>query len=134
MVSKRLLCSIAAGCSLAFVAGCSSSRDVQVSGQVSAPASGVQGEILVEFFDLTGEGDALERTSVHSIQLASPGAFDEKISVEGEKIAVRAINDTNGDGACSSGEAWAETEAEIGEEDRVEGLALQLALQPCPEE
>lgn len=121
------------GAGLALV-GCSSSRDVEVSGQVSAPSTGVQGAVLIEFFDLTEDGDAFEATSVHEITLESAGAFDETISVEGDKILVRAIADSDGDGACSAGEMWAETEADVAEDDTVTGLSLQLASQACPSE
>jgi hypothetical protein len=112
--------------------GCSSSRDVEVTGNVSAPASlSVSSEIQLEFFDLTGEGEELERTSVHSARVAL-GEFSETISIEGEKIVVRAIADANDDGACSAGEAWAELEADVADDDTVSGIALTLAAQPCP--
>lgn len=118
--------------SLFALAACSSSRDVEVTGNVSAPASlGIQSEIQLEFFDLTGEGEELERTSVHSTRVAL-GEFDETISVEGEKIVVRAIADADEDGACSPGEAWTEIEADVAEDDTVSGIALTLAAQPCP--
>jgi hypothetical protein len=105
---------------------------VEVTGGVSAPASlGVQSEIHLEFFDLTGEGEELERTSVHTARIGL-GDFDETISVEGEKIVVRAIADANEDGACSAGEAWAEIEANVADDDTVSGIALTLAAQPCP--
>jgi hypothetical protein len=119
------------GAGLSLVA-CSSSRDVEVTGQVSAPASlSIQSEIQLVFYDLTGEDDALERSSVHTTRVGL-GDFDETISVEGEKIVVRAIADADEDGACSPGEAWAEMEADIADDDTVSGLALTLAAQPCP--
>jgi hypothetical protein len=134
MFGKQMISWIVLGASMAFM-GCGASRDVEVSGEVSAPATvGVQGAVLIEFFDLTPDGDAFERTSVHNITLESIGAFDETISVEGDKILVRAINDSDGDGACSAGELWAEAEADVAEDDTVTGVSLQLAAQPCPGE
>jgi hypothetical protein len=119
------------GAGLSLVA-CGSSRDVEVTGQVSAPASlSIQSEIQLVFYDLTGEADALERSSVHTTRVAI-GDFDETIAVEGDKIVVRAIADADEDGACSAGEAWAELEADIADDDTVSGLALTLAAQPCP--
>ena len=123
---KSMLCFVGA-VSFASVIGCSSSRDVEVSGEVSAPV-GTQGEVLVEFFDLSGE----ERTSVHSIRLSGPGAFAETISVEGESIAIRAIADSDADSACTAGEAWAEAEAAIAEDDTVEPVTLSLSAAECP--
>jgi hypothetical protein len=132
MFSNRLLGLIVVGGSSLAIA-CSSSRDVEVSGSVASAAS-VQSEILLQFFDLTGKPEQLERSEVHSATLAAPGAFKETISVEGDSIAVRAIADANGDGACSAGEAWAEVEAPISGADRVEDLALSLAFAPCPDD
>ena len=121
MLDKKMALALI-GASLAALTACSSSRDVSVSGEVSAPSTlAVQSDVFVEFFDLTGEGDELERTSVHSIR-QSIGSFDETISIEGEKIVVRAINDTDGDGACSAGEAWAEAEATVADDDTVSGI------------
>lgn len=131
MRSKKLSCLVMAAGALSVLA-CSASRDVEVSGEVSAPAAlAVQSEVFVEFFDLTGDD---ERTSVHSVRLAGLGSFTETIAVEGDEIAVRAIADADGDGACSPGEAWVEIEAAIAEDDTVEPLALQLRAQPCPGE
>jgi hypothetical protein len=116
----------------ALLAGCGSSREVEVKGEVQAPSSiAVQGAIRVEFIDVTGDETA-DSEVVHSVELTTPGAFDEKVSLEGDKVLVRAINDSNDDGECSAGEAWGEAEAEIGEDDTVVPLTLTLANAPCP--
>lgn len=106
--------------------GCSSSRDVEVTGQVSAPAT-AQGEILVEFFDIVDS----ENTSVHSIELAEPGAFSEQVPLEGDTLLVRAVADANGDGKCTNGELWDEIEAEIGSDDTA-SATLSLHAGDCP--
>jgi hypothetical protein len=49
-------------------------------------------------------------------------------------VLVRAINDKNSDGACSSGEEWAQAEAVIAEDDSVEAVTMTLALTACPSE
>jgi hypothetical protein len=111
---------------LALIA-CSSSRDVEVTGDVSAPAT-AQGEILVEFFEVADS----ENSSVHSIQLAEPGAFAEKVPLEGNTLLVRAIADADGDGKCSSGELWDEIETEVADDDTA-SIALTLHSGACPE-
>ncbi len=122
---------------LAFAAlACSSGRDVEVSGEISAPATAqVQASLVVEFLDVTGEGDAIETSVAHTIALDAPGVFKETVSLAGDKVIVRAIVDADGDGACSVGELWGESPAtEIGEEGRVEALALVLGSAACPAE
>lgn len=107
--------------------GCSSSRDVEVTGQVSAPST-AQGEILVEFFEVTDS----ENTSVHSISLAKAGAFNEKVPLEGDKLLVRAVADADGDGKCTNGELWDEIETDVDSDDTA-SITLSLQAGPCPE-
>ncbi len=109
------------------LAGCGSSRDVEVTGQVTAPAS-AQGEIVVEFFEVSDSGP----TSVHSATLASPGAFSEKVPLEGDSVLIRAIGDADGDGKCTAGELWDEIEVSIADDDTAKDALLTLAAGPCP--
>jgi hypothetical protein len=44
---------------------------------------------------------------------------------------VRAIDDRNGDGTCTDGEAWAEVEATVADDDTVEPVKLELTNAPC---
>jgi hypothetical protein len=111
--------------------GCSSGRDVEVTGEV-ASESRVEADIKLVFFDVTGEGDDLELSQVHEIVLAAPGSFAETIPLEGDRVLVRAIEDRNGDGACTAGEPWAEAEQAIAEDDTVAPIALVLEASPCP--
>jgi hypothetical protein len=114
--------------SLAF--GCSSARDVEVSGEVSAPASaGVQGRILLDFLDVVDSEEVPE--SVYTQTLDAPGAFTATAPLEGDKVRIRAINDRDNDGACTAGEAWAEVDAEI-TDDKVSNVQLVLANAACP--
>jgi hypothetical protein len=46
-------------------------------------------------------------------------------------VLVRAIDDRNGDGECSAGEAWGETEAEV-VDNKVEAVAISLGTGACP--
>jgi hypothetical protein len=107
--------------------GCSSSRDVEVTGQVSAPST-AEGQILVEFFEVADS----ETTSVHSIQLAETGAFAETVPLEGDQLLVRAIADADGDGKCTSGELWDEIQTEVDSEDSA-SITLSLHAGACPE-
>lgn len=110
-----------------LLGGCSSSRDVEVTGQVSAAQ--IKGVLTLEFFDVDGE----EAESVHTATLSAPGSFTETVSVAGDTIRVRAVDDVDGDGACSAGEMWAEAEAPIDENDETEAVSLVLGAAPCPE-
>jgi hypothetical protein len=119
----------------ALAAGCSSARDVEVTGEVQA-ASGVQtsGKIRIEVFDVSGDGESAERTSLDLIELDALGPFEATVSAEGEKLLVRAIADADANGACSAGEPWAEQELPIAEDGTVEPVTLQIAAQACPTE
>lgn len=123
------------GCVLlgSLAVACSSGREVEVTGEVAAPSSvTLSGPIRVEFIDLLDDSDSAENEVVHSVELSAPGAFAEKVSLEGEKVLIRAINDADGNGACSAGEAWAEVEAEIADDDTVTPVTVTLASAACP--
>jgi hypothetical protein len=123
------VCVVIAMASLA-TAACSSGREVEVTGAVSAPASlTLDAKIHVDFVDVIADG---EEEVAHTISLDAPGSFSEKVSLEGDTVVVRAILDKNGDGACSAGEAWASAEAAIAEDDTVEPVSLTLEMKACP--
>ena len=112
--------------------GCSSSRDVEVKGSVSAASNAViEDKVVVQFFDVIAEGEEQELSNVHSKAIGKPGAFSETISVEGDSVLVRAIDDVDGDGACTEGEAWSEAIAGIKDDDTVDPVALELDAKPC---
>jgi len=113
-------------CAGALALGCSASREVEVTGSVSGASA--QGDVVLEFFDIDGE----EKTSVHTAKAGSDGTFAEKVDLAGEKVLVRAIGNSDGNGACSAGELWGEVTATI-EEDAVK-VALTLSAAPCPKE
>ncbi len=120
---------------LAFnVVACSSGRDVEVSGKISASSSVVVGDkLVVSFVDVVGEGEALEKTVAHTTELRALGDFKETVSLEGDKLIVRAVDDRDGDGKCTAGEAWGETEAEIAD-DKALAISLLLSTAACPSE
>lgn len=110
---------------------CSSSRDVEVSGSVAAPlGQAVSGPITLSFLDVISSDETPK--SVAETKLDAVGEFKQTVSVEGDKVRVRALVDTNGDGACSTGELWAETDAAIQDDDSVAPVTLTLGTAPCP--
>lgn len=116
----------------AFGAGCSSARDVEVSGKVTAPSSLTVGDkVVVDFIDVVGVGDDAKQSVAHTTQLAAPGDFKETVPLEGDQVLIRAIDDRNGDGACSAGEAWGETQAEVLHGKAV-ATSVMLAMTACP--
>jgi hypothetical protein len=111
---------------------CSSARDVEINGKISAPSSLMVGDkLVVDFLEVSGEGDERETTLASSAELKTLGDFKETVSLEGDKVLVRAIDDRDGDGKCSAGEAWGESEASI-EGDKVEAVSLTLGIAACP--
>ncbi|MEZ4371105.1 MAG: hypothetical protein R3B07_09780 [Polyangiaceae bacterium] len=129
-MNKALLGMIGLG--LMATVGCSSGRDIEVTGSVSAASSAaVDGEILLSFYEFDTE-DATSRIHIDDRKLSELGDFNETISVEGSKIVIVAINDRDGDGACSTGEAWAEVEAEVKEDDTIEPVSIVLNNTACP--
>ena len=115
----------------ALAVGCTGSREVEVAGEVSAPSTvSVDGPITLDFFDVIAEGE--ETKSVHTATLDSLGEFKETVELEGDTVRVRAINDRDGDGACTNGEPWGEADAAIDDEDKVPAIKLELSNAPCP--
>jgi hypothetical protein len=115
----------------ASLVACGSSREVEVTGEVSAGAGvAADAPVVLDFLDVIADDEAPE--SVHLATLEAFGAFSETVDLEGDKVLVRAIADADGDQACSAGEAWAEVEAPIADDDSVEPLTLTLTNAPCP--
>jgi hypothetical protein len=116
-----------------LLAACSSGREVEVTGEVTAGSSSANGgPIRIEFIDIVDEAAEAENEVVHSVELTGPGAFAEKVSLEGEKVLVRAILDADESGACSAGETWAEAEASVADDDTVQPLTITLSAAACP--
>jgi hypothetical protein len=112
--------------------GCSSARDVEVSGKVTAASSVTVGDaVVIEFIDLVGDGADAPTNVAHTIKLKALGDFKEVVALEGDKVLIRAIDDRNGDGVCSEGEAWGQIEAAV-EQDKVEAASLMLGTTACP--
>jgi len=114
------------------VGGCSAGRDVQVSGKVTAPSSlSVGDRLVIDFIDGLEEGSGGTRPKSQRAALNGLGEFSETVSLEADQVLLRALDDRDGDGRCSPGEAWTQQYAPI-EQDKVVGVRLVLAAQPCP--
>jgi hypothetical protein len=114
------------------LAGCSSARDVEVSGKVTAPSTLTVGDkVVIDFIDVVGAGADAKQSVAHTTQLAALGDFKETVPLEGDQVLIRAIDDRDGNGACSAGEAWAETHAEINDGKAV-ATSLMLSTTACP--
>jgi hypothetical protein len=115
----------------ALAMACSSGRDVEVTGSVAAPAGqSVSGPITVSFLDVISSDEAPK--SVAETKLDAVGDFKQTVSVEGDTVRVRAVVDTDGNGACTAGELWAEADAAIQDDDTVAPVTLTLGNAPCP--
>jgi len=110
---------------------CSSGRDVEVTGSVAAPAGvAPSGPITLSFLDVVGDDDTPE--SVAETKLDTVGEFKQTVTVEGDTVRVRAIVDSDGNGACTAGELWAESDAAVKDDDTVAPVTLTLGTTPCP--
>jgi hypothetical protein len=128
----RQLMVVVGGASLAFAVGCSSARDVEVSGKVTAPSTVAVGDkVVIDFIDVVGEGSDQKQTVASTAMLKALGDFKQTVPLEGDQVLIRAIDDRDGDGKCSAGEAWGELTAQI-TDDKVEAASLVLGTAACP--
>lgn len=133
MNTKNILMSLAVVSIFAFAPGCDSTQEVEVSGEATAAAT-VTGPISIEFFEVaSADDDAADApVSIKKIEIEKPGPFKETLEVEGDTIRIFALADSDKNGACSEGEAWAEVEAPIAEDGTLAKVALALTAVACP--
>jgi hypothetical protein len=113
--------------------GCAGGRDVEVSGVVSGPEGVSVGETLViDFIDTLPEGSKGETPTTHRRVLHGLGEFKETVSLESDQVGLWGLDDRNGDGYCSEGEAWGRVSSAPIVNDRAQGITLMLLVQPCP--
>jgi hypothetical protein len=124
MFKKALFVTLAPAL-FAGLVGCSSSRDVEVTGEVQGASTG---KVYVQFFELTDSKPSV----VYDLTLDQAGAFKQKVQLEGDTVLVRAIADADGDQACTAGESWGEFQADI-TDDKAD-VNITLAAEPCPSE
>jgi hypothetical protein len=131
-MSYRKRAAVGISCFAFVVVGCSSARDVEVSGKVTAPSSLAVGDkLVIDFIDVVGVGADAEQSVAHTTKLASLGDFKETVPLEGDQVLIRAIDDRDGDGACTAGEAWGETQAEVSD-GKAAATSVMLGMTACP--
>jgi hypothetical protein len=108
-----------------FAQGCSSTQEVEITGEVKAAA--VSGPISIEFFEVAASEEETG-ASIKKIELTQPGQFSEKLEIEGDEVRVFALADADKDGACTEGEAWAEALAPVKEDGSVDPVSLELVV------
>ncbi len=119
--------------SAAALAGCTPTQEVEVTGEITS-AQTVAGPIALEFFEIAQDDEEAERESVHEVELDGLGSFTETVEVaEDANIIVFALEDANGDGACTDGELWAEAEITPNDDGTVDAVALALIAASCGE-
>ncbi len=116
-----------------LAAACGSGREVEVAGDISAaPSAQVTGAIRLDFVDIRDNDGKKEFVSVSTIKDGKLGAFSQKVDLEGDSVRVMALSDTNGDGECSTGEAWGRAEQKVETGDKVENIKIVMAIGACP--
>jgi hypothetical protein len=113
--------------------GCAGGRDVEVSGKVSASEGVSVGErLVIDFIDTLPEGSEDETPTKHRRVLHGLGEFKETVSLESDQVELWALDDRDGDGLCTEGEAWGRVPSAPIVNDRAEGITLTLLDQHCP--
>ena len=131
MLRNKLFALVAMVVASTAALACSGGRDVEVSGSVAAPTGqALSGPITVSFLDVVSADETPE--SVAETKLDAAGEFKQTVMLEGDTVRVRAIVDSDGNGACTAGELWAESDATILDDDTVAPVTLTLGTAPCP--
>jgi len=113
--------------------GCVGGRDVEVSGKVTAPEGvSVEETLIVDFIDTLPEGSVGETPSRHRRLLHGLGEFKETVSLEADQVELWGLDDRDGNGHCTQGEAWGRVPSAPIENNRAAGITLILHAQPCP--
>jgi hypothetical protein len=119
--------------SAAALAGCTATQEVEVTGEITS-AQAVAGPIALEFFEVAPDDEEAERESVLQVELEGLGEFAETVEIaEDANIVIVALEDADGDGACTDGELWAEAELTPNDDGTVDAGSLELTAAPCGE-
>jgi hypothetical protein len=124
---------------LGFVAGCSSARDVSLTGTVTADAAVSTGPVRLEFYESQIAGDQQsnpqatpELKFVEAMPLAALGKFSHTVPVEGDKLHLFAFIDADEDDKCTDGEAWGEADVTVQSNDTADATVNIVAQSKCP--
>jgi len=138
-MKKQSLGILAVISTLGLVAGCSSARDVSLTGTVTADAAVSSGPVRIEFYERESSGDpstdpqtATTLKFIEAMPLASPGKFTHTVPVEGDKVHLVAFIDANKDDKCTDGEAWGESDVTIQTDNTATATVNIAAQSKCP--
>ena len=137
-MKKQSLGILALISTLGLVAGCSSARDVSLTGTVTAEAAAGDGPIRIDFYQHESSGSSSTEPSaasdlkfVETLPLATAGKFTHTVPIEGDKVHLVAFIDANKDEKCTDGEAWGQTEVSI-QNDAATATVNIAAQTKCP--
>src|SRR5690349_15251242 len=106
-MKKQLLGILSVISTLGLVTGCGSSRDVALTGTVTADAAVASGPLRVEFFEHQSSGDQAADSKdlrfVDAMPLDALGKFNHTVPIDGDKIHLFAFIDANKDEKCTDG-------------------------------
>jgi hypothetical protein len=115
-----------------MMTACSNAEPVDVSGELTSSES-IDSPILVDFFEVDAEDSAAERESVFQVTVDGLGPIAETVEADPElTLIAHALVDDDGDGACTEGEIWGETELTRNEDGTIAEFVVDLKAQPCP--
>ena len=124
---------------LGLMTACGSTRDVALTGTVTADAAVSSGPVRIEFFEHTGSSDQTSPAKpnadlkfVEAIPLEALGKFSHTVSIDGDKVHLIAFIDVNKDDKCTDGEAWGESDVAIQSDDTASATVNIVAQAACP--
>lgn len=130
--AKIIVTSLIAGSMM--MAGCSNAEPVDVAGELTSSES-ISSPIVVEFFEVDSADAEAERESVHQITVDALGPIAETVEADPELTLIAfGLVDSDGDGACTEGEIWGETELTRNDDGTIADFVLDLKAQACPAE
>lgn len=128
--AKMMVASLIAGSMM--MVGCSNAEPVDVSGELTSTET-IASPILVDFFEVDSTDASAERESVLQVTVDKLGPIAETVEADPElSLIAHALVDADGDGACTEGEIWGETELTRNEDGTIAPFVLNLASQACP--
>ncbi len=128
--AKIMIATLVTGSML--IAGCSSGEPVDVSGKLTSSES-ISSPILVDFFEVDAANAEAERESIFQVTIDALGPIAETVEADPElTLIAHALVDSDGDGACTEGEVWGETELTRNDDGTVAEFVVDLKAQACP--
>ena len=135
-MKKQSLGILAIISTLGLATACGSSRDVALTGTVTADSVVATGPVRVEFFEPQNSGDQAADSKdlkfVDAMPLDALGKFSHTVPIDGDKIHLFAFIDANKDEKCTDGEAWGQSDVAIQSDDTATATVNIGAQATCP--